>query len=191
MAEEKVDAPSGETPSETKAAAAVASDVPGPSEDWATRFKYLLADFENFRKRSARERDTLRAAVRLEVVRSFIPLYEAAERARAAVSHLAPTDPIRRGLDLLVHEWEAVLDTHHVYPTALAGEPFHSEWHEAVAEAPVKAGTTPGLITEVVQQGYRIDHTLLRTAKVVVTRATPEPPPHEEGATTADPKGSG
>ncbi|MCI4360892.1 MAG: nucleotide exchange factor GrpE [Thermoplasmata archaeon] len=145
--------------------------TPEAIEAWETRFKYLFADFENFRRRAARERESLTRTIRADVLLAMIPSYEAAQRAREAVSRLPPADPVRKGIDLLVREFLTLFDNEHVSPVARRGEPFRAEWHEAVAEAPPQPGVREGTVLEIIQQGYRIDTTLLRPAKVVVARA--------------------
>jgi len=158
-----------------------------PEKDWPTRYKYLLADFENFRRRTEREREGARQAMRAEVVRTLLPLFEASERAQDAVAHLPPGDPLRKGVELLAHSWHAFFDTHQISRVAAPGERFESDSHEAVAEAPPSKGHPPGTIAEVVQQGYRMGSLLLRPAKVVVVRA---PPPAGEAAAVAAPNDS-
>jgi molecular chaperone GrpE len=133
-------------------------------EDWATRFKYLLADFENFRKRADRERDSARLAGRADVLRSLLPLFEASEKAREAVSRLPPADPVRRGVEMLGIAWHTFLESEKVTPVARAGARFQAEWHEAVAEAPARSAADDGTVVEIVQQGYRIGSALLRPA---------------------------
>jgi molecular chaperone GrpE len=169
--------------------AAPASPEPGaeiePPQDWETRFKYLFADFENFRRRAAKERDSLRRTVRGDVILSMIPTYEAAQRAREAVSRLPPNDPVRKGIDLLVREFLTFFDNEHVTPVARRGEPFRSEWHEAIAESLPTAGVRDGTVLEIVQQGYRIESLLLRPAKVVVARV---PPSAEPAAAATEPE---
>ena len=181
MPEEK-EAEAAPVPPTTPEAAPPTPESPVPSEevqDWETRFKYLFADFENFRRRAAKERDALRRTVRGDVLLAMIPSYEAAQRAREAVSRLPPNDPVRKGIDLLVREFLTLFDNEHVTPVARRGEPFRAEWHEAVAEAVPEAGVRDGTVIDIVQQGYRIDSLLLRPAKVVVA---PGPAAAEPGA---------
>jgi molecular chaperone GrpE len=134
---------------------------PAPVEDWETRFKYLLADFENFRKRVDRDRETQRQRAK------------AFERARAEVDRRPPSDPVRAGIDLLSREWQKFLASEGVSPVALTGGPFRADWHEAVDELPASPEHPPGTIVEVVQQGYTSPSGLLRPAKVVVARSPP------------------
>lgn len=176
MAEEKPDESDGDSESVAEDhRAEPAAPTPAPV-DWETRFKYLLADFENYRRRTDRDGEAALVRGAARVLSAVIPLYEGFEKAREAVSHLPRTDPVRRGLDLLEDEWKSLLTREGVATLARVGEPFRADVHEAVADAPPKTGAPDGTVAEVVQQGYKFKGGLLRTAKVVVSRRPPPSP---------------
>lgn len=160
-------------------------------EDWETRFKYLLADFENFRRRIGREQNVSRERARADVLRRLLPILEAFERAEDATAHLPAKDPIRHGLELLGKEWNAFLEAEGVQTIGQAGVPFNPDVHEAVAETSASPLHPVGIVVEVVQKGYRFAGGLLRPAKVVVARKmapASDPPPIVEPP-PADPTG--
>lgn len=142
-----------------------------PEEDWATRYRYLLAEFDNYRKRVEREREQVRREHRAGVLRELLPLTDAFGHAQDAAKRRPSEDPLRRGLELLVREWERFLSTQQVSPVARPGETFRPEEEEAVAEMPADRDHPDGTVVEVVQQGYRSAGGLLRAAKVIVARA--------------------
>jgi molecular chaperone GrpE len=141
-----------------------------PAEDWETRFKYLLADFENFRRRASKDRETATRQARAALVRELLPLLEAFRAATGSVAHLPASDPLRRGFELLGREWEAFLKREGVEPVAEVGRPFLADEAEAVGEAPADPTAPDGTVREIVQQGYRFYGGLLRPAKVIVAR---------------------
>jgi len=164
-----------------------APDVPAavaePPEDWATRYKYLLADFENFRRRTERSREAITRQARAGLVRELLPIFEAFRAARAAVASLPSGDPVRHGLELLDREWSTFLKHEGVEPIAIVGEPFRADEEEAVGETAPSSGVPEGRVAEIVQQGYRFYGGVLRPAKVVVARA-----PSESGTEIARPE---
>jgi molecular chaperone GrpE len=162
--------PKNGAPTDVAAEPPAAAAPPEPAEDWATRYKYLFADFENFRRRSERDREAISRQARAGMVRELLPIIEAFRAAREAVARLPPEDPVRRGMDLLEREWSTFLKHEGVEPVAKVGSAFRPEEEEAVGEAPAPAGTPDGSVLEVVQQGYRFFGGLLRTAKVIVAR---------------------
>ncbi len=147
-----------------------AAPPPASSEDWETRFKYLLADFENFRRRSERDREAVTRQARGAVLRDLLPLLESFRSARAAIGRLAPSDPLRQGMELLEREWSKFLKHQGVEPVAEVGRPFQAEEAEAVGETPARDDCPDGTVAEIVQQGYRFFGGLLRPAKVIVAR---------------------
>ncbi len=153
-----------------------------PTEDWETRYKYLLADFENFRRRSERERETMTRQVRAGMLRELLPILEGFHTAEEALGHLPPSDPVRRGLEILGREWTTFLKHEGVEPVAAVGRPFRAEEAEAVGESPATPEHLAGTIAEVVQQGYRFYGGMLRPAKVIVARERGGPPPAGRGA---------
>ena len=173
MADDLKEAPpppaSNEAPGEPPA-----PDAPrGPAEDWATRYKYLLADFENYRRRSERDREAISRQARGAMLRELLPIIEAFRAARDAIGTLPPDDPVRRGMELLDREWSTFLRHEGVEPVAKVGGPFRPDEAEAVGESPLASDTPDGSVVEVVQQGYRFFGGLLRPAKVIVGRHPP------------------
>ena len=156
--------------------------APSPSEDWGTRYKYLLADFENYRRRSERERETTTRQVRAGMLRELLPILEGFRSAEEALGHLPANDPVRKGLEILDREWMTFLKHEGVEPVASLGRPFRSDEAEAVGEADANAERPDGTIVEVVQQGYRFYGGLLRPAKVVVARRRASGGPAETAA---------
>jgi len=155
-----------------------------PKNDWETRFKYLFADFENYRRRAAKEKEATTQQARGALLRELLPLLEAFRAATGAVVHLPASDPVRRGFELLDREWATFLHHEGVEPVAEVGRPFHAGEAEAVGEAPASEISPDGTVQEIVQQGYRFYGGLLRPAKVIVARARstePAPSPHLAG----------
>lgn len=166
---------SSEPPADVPPAGAAPSEGPTPVphppvEDWESRFKYLLADFENFRRRTSRQLEQNRERAEADLLRRLLPIVEASERAADATAHLPAKDPIRHGLELLGKEWNAFLEAEGVQRIAQSGIPFNPDIHEAVAETVASPLHPAGIVVEVVQKGYRVANGLLRPAKVVVAR---------------------
>ena len=162
-----------ETPVEAPAAPSSAPESASP-EDWATRYKYLYADFENYRRRAERERENLSRQVRGAMIREMLPILEAFRAGRDAAAQLPADHPIRRGLELLEREWSTFLKHEGVEPVVDVGTPFRPEEAVAVGEAPPSERAPEGTVAEIVQQGYRFFGGLIRPAKVIVARRPPE-----------------
>lgn len=152
--------------------------APEPAEpDWATSYKYLLAEFDNFRKRTEREREQRSRDARGLLLRELLPLHDALASARDSHRSLPEHDPIRRGFELLQREWDRFLTRQGVEAIARVGEMFHADRMEAVGEAPASSEHPEGTIVELTQQGYAVGGAVLRPARVIVARAEAPPSP--------------
>lgn len=165
-----------EAPAEPSPAPPTEPSPAPPPEDWGTRYKYLLADFENYRRRAERERETITRQSRAAMLRELLPILEAFRTAREAVSHLPASDPVRKGLELLDREWATFLKHEGVEPVAAVGRPFRADEAEAVGDTAADEEHPDGAVAEIVQQGYRFYGGLLRPAKVIVARTPPSEP---------------
>jgi molecular chaperone GrpE len=146
-----------------------------PAEDWQVKFRYLLAEFDNFRKRTEREREQLRRETRAQLLKQMLPLHDALARAEEFIGALPEGDPLRRGLELFSREWRRFLASESIHEVGRAGEPFRPEEEEAVGEVEATEIHPDGTIAEVIQPGFRSPAGLLRPARVLVARARAPP----------------
>jgi molecular chaperone GrpE len=129
------------------------------------------ADFENFRKRMAR--DAAAAEVRGvgRLARELLPALDNLGRALAAAEaggeHATPEHHLTSGIRLVHDELLAALARVGIEPFSPQGERFDPTEHEAVAQHPIE-GAESGTVVEVYQRGYRLDGSVLRPARVVV-----------------------
>jgi molecular chaperone GrpE len=170
MADDPSAEPARAEPADPNAAKAPGPAQETPPDDWATRYKYLLADFENYRRRAERDREGASRQARGGMLRELLPILEGFRAAREAVGRLPADDPVRRGMELLDREWSTFLKHEGVEPVAKVGGPFRPDEAEAVGESVASERASDGSVVEVVQQGYRFFGGLLRPAKVIVAR---------------------
>jgi molecular chaperone GrpE len=123
------------------------------------------ADFENYRKRSARDAKLAQERGVARLARELLPAIDNLERAIQAAE--AANDPLIDGVRLVQTEMLKALSRVGIEPFSPAGEAFDPQHHEAVAQAPIE-GAEPGTVVEVYQQGFRQGETVLRPARVLV-----------------------
>jgi molecular chaperone GrpE len=121
------------------------------------------ADFENYRKRMARETAVAEGRGIAKVVKEILPALDNFELALQA----AGDDEVAEGFKLVRNELLAALARLGIEPFSPEGEPFDPSEHEAMSQRPVE-GVEAGTVASVYQQGYRIDGSVLRPARVVV-----------------------
>jgi molecular chaperone GrpE len=133
-------------------------------EDYLALAQRVQADFENYRKRAAREAAAAGERARSGLVRELLPIVDNLERALTSAEegeqHLA------EGVRLVHSELIAVLERNGVQQFDPAGEKFDPAEHEALS---VRDEGESGLVLDVVEKGYRSNGTVLRPARVVVS----------------------
>jgi molecular chaperone GrpE len=149
--------------------------APEPTVDpQAERDRYLelaqrtQADFENYRKRMARELESAQARGVTRLAKELLPALDNLDRALAAAQEAASVDQqLIDGLLLVQRELHAALERVGVERYGQPGEGFDPGLHEAVAHQPVD-GAEPGAVVAIYQSGYRIAGAVIRPARVLV-----------------------
>jgi molecular chaperone GrpE len=136
-------------------------------DDLRDRLLRATAEFDNYRKRTDRERRELNEAASVDLIRDILPVIDDFERALAAPGWERNT---RTGMELIHRRLLETLRRRGVEPLDVVGQPFDPSWHEAVAADPAN-GRPDDQITAEVRRGYRIGQRLLRAAQVKVARS--------------------
>ena len=134
------------------------------------RLVRMTADFDNYRKRTDRERRELSDAVAADIIRDVLPAVDDLERALAAPAIGETAASYRRGVELIHRQLIEALRKRGVEPLDVLGKDFDPNWHEAIAHEP-GGSHRDGEITGEIRPGYRIGQRLLRPAQVKVAKA--------------------
>jgi molecular chaperone GrpE len=157
-------------------AAALEDDIAELQAKAAERDEYLAlaqraqADFENYRKRAAKDVATSESRGVAKLARELLPALDNLALALSAAESGAETEHDRKlleGIRLVENELSAALARVGIEAYSPEGEPFDPELHEAMAKQPVE-GAASGTVAEVYQRGYRLNGSVLRPARVVV-----------------------
>ena len=127
------------------------------------------ADFENYRKRVAKETSDALARGKAELARELLPVIDNLERALQSGGDTAAHESLVRGVELVLDEIRGRLGSAGVEAFDPTGEKFDPELHEALSAQPAE-GTDSGIVLETVEKGYRLNGQILRPARVVVSR---------------------
>lgn len=139
------------------------------------RYLRTLADFDNYRRRTTREREEWRRQAQIEVVREILPVLDNFDRALAAEVGPNGEPGLRAGVELIHRDFLKALDRIGIRPFSSAGELFDPARHEAVAR--IERGDLPDqTVVEEILRGYLFHERVLRPAQVVVA-VEPTPPP--------------
>jgi molecular chaperone GrpE len=133
-----------------------------------SRFLLLHADFDNYRKRTYKERIELTATANKDVLLSLIPVMDNFERAIVTNEKLEDIEAMKEGFQLIYNMFKNILDSKGLKAMEAKGVNFNSDLHEAIANIPAPDKKMVGKVIEDVEKGYYLNDKVIRFAKVVV-----------------------
>lgn len=132
------------------------------------KFIRLYAEFENFRKRTNKEKVDLLSHAGEGVIKNFLPIIDDFERAIANNESVEDVNALKEGFQLVFTKFKGIMEAKGVKPMTTIGEAFDSEIHEAIANIPAPSDDLKGKIVDDVEKGYYLNDKVIRFAKVVV-----------------------
>ena len=144
------------------------AEVEGERDEYLNDLKRLAAEFENYRKRAARDQESLFARAHERLVKELLPVLDDLERAlEAAAEHEEAR--LEEGVRLVARELEEALAKEGLVEIETDGH-FDPHVHEALLSQPSEEAE--GAILEVLQKGYRLGDRVLRPARVVISQGS-------------------
>ena len=131
--------------------------------------KYLrqVAEFDNFRKRTAREKVELMQTAGKDVILSLLPVIDDMDRAEKQMDTSQDAD-LKHGIHLIFQKFRNVLQAKGLKQMQVLGEDFNPDFHEAITEIPAPSPELKGKVVDELEKGYYLNDKILRFAKVVV-----------------------
>jgi molecular chaperone GrpE len=152
---------------EGEAQEGIAAEQQEEQTDWQDRYLRLYAEFDNFRKRTMRERGDLIRNASKDVLESLLPVLDDFERAQNAAADSEDINGLKEGQQLIHNKLKQILKARGVEKLEVnAGDAFDVDLHEAITRIP--SPELSGKIVDVVEAGYKLNDTVIRYAKVVV-----------------------
>ena len=145
-----------------------------PAEpNWKDQYARTLADFDNYRKRVARDREELAQFAAKDILKDLLPTVD--NLALALEKAENKEDPFVQGVKLAYDGFLKALADHGATPIDSLGEPFDANFHEALAQLP-SPDVAEGVVMSEVKRGWLLHGKLLRAAQVVVSSGAPAQP---------------
>ena len=142
----------------------------GPEQedtDWQDKYLRLYAEFDNFRKRTMRERGDLIRNASMDVLEKVLPVLDDFDRAMADGSE--DVEAVREGRNLIHTKMRQLLEAQGLAKMEVnQGDAFDVELHEAITNIPAPTPELAGKVVDVVEPGYKLNDKIMRYAKVVV-----------------------
>ena len=133
------------------------------------RFLRLYSEFENYKKRTQKEKIELIATASEKVILGLLPIVDDYERAIQFNQTVEDVNVLKEGFDLIYNKLIALLKRFEVEEIVAEGASFDTDLHEAVTHFPSACEEDKGKIMEVTQKGYKLKDKVIRFAKVVVS----------------------
>lgn len=138
------------------------------NEELRDRYLRLASEFDNFRKRTQKEKADLIRYASEDVLIALLPVLDDFERAADVISNSDNLSAIKEGLTLIHHKLSTTLKTKGLKVMDLQGQVFNSDTQEVIASVPVEDESQKGKILETILKGYTLEEKVIRCAKVII-----------------------
>ena len=137
-------------------------------EEMNDKYLRLYSEFDNYRKRTAKERiDTLKTASQ-DLMVELLPVLDDFDRALEAMAEHQAQEESVKGVELIYNKLFSLLKQKGLEPMDAAGKDFDTDFHEAITQIPAPSKDMVGKVVDVIEKGYLLNGKVIRFAKVVV-----------------------
>ena len=144
------------------------ADLQAQVEKEKKEYLFLMAEFDNFRKRTLKEKSEIIKNAGENVLKGLLPIMDDFERGLKAAESTPEADSVKEGVKLIYNKLQKYLNQNGVKEIDPNDDTFDTEKHEAISVVPVPDESKKGKILDTVEKGYTINDKVLRHAKVVV-----------------------
>ncbi|MBR7067113.1 MAG: nucleotide exchange factor GrpE [Bacteroidales bacterium] len=137
-------------------------------EEMKDKYLRLSAEFDNYRKRTLREKADMLKYAAEDTLRDMLPVIDDLDRAMQAVESATDIDSLKQGIALITNKFHEFIKGKGVRVIECIGQPLDTDLHEAISKIPAPDEAQKGKIIDVVQKGYTLNEKVMRFAKVVV-----------------------
>jgi molecular chaperone GrpE len=138
------------------------------SEEYQQRLLRTQADFDNFRRRTVKEKEELGKYASAKLITELLPVIDNFERALSSAGESTDASSYTKGVEMIFRQLEGVLKAEGLTPMEAEGQPFNPEFHQAIMQVESDEHEE-GVVVEVVQKGYLLKDKVLRPAMVKVS----------------------
>ena len=139
-------------------------------EDMKDKYLRTAAEFDNYRKRTLKEKAELIKNGGEKTISAILPVIDDLERAIENMRKTDDAEALRQGIDLIYQKFIKTLSGEGLQKMSPVGEVFDTDYHEAIALIPAADESQKGKVIDCVQTGYKLNDKVIRHAKVVVAQ---------------------
>ena len=137
-------------------------------EEQKDRYLRLSAEFDNYRKRTLKERSDMLKTVNGDTLSGMLPVLDDLERAMQSMEKATDVAAVREGVVLIYNKIQEFLKNKGIVEIDAMNQVFDTDLHEAITKIPAPTEDLKGKAVDVIQKGYKVDTKVIRYAKVVV-----------------------
>lgn len=132
------------------------------------KYLRLYSEFDNYRKRTIKERIELSKTASEEVIIELLPVLDDFERAYKSNEASENCDAIKDGMNLIFTKFKGTLEKKGLKPIEAIGNEFDTDFHEAITQIPAPTDDQKGKIVDEIEKGYQLNDKVIRFSKVVI-----------------------
>jgi len=136
--------------------------------EMSDKYLRLSAEFDNYRKRTMREKAELVKSAGEDILSNILPVLDNFERALAAIKSTSEPEAIKEGILLIYSKFKDFLTQRGIKEIDTLNKPFDPDLHDAITKIPVSSKEEHGIVIDVVEKGYYLNDKIIRHSKVVV-----------------------
>ncbi len=137
-------------------------------DEMQKKYLYLLSEFENYKRRTAKERLDLFKTASKDLLVELLPVLDDFERGLQAMEVSTDVTAVKTGVDLVYNKFKGILTNKGLQPIESVGADFDTELHEAISQAPAAEEAQKNKVMAEVEKGYKLNEQVVRYAKVIV-----------------------
>ncbi len=132
------------------------------------KYLRLYSDFDNYRKRTHKERLELSRTVSAEVITDLLPVMDDFERAIKSTADAQDCNAVKEGVNLIFNKFRGILEKKGVKAIDAIGQEFNTDFHEAITFIPAQSEEQKNKIVDEIEKGYMLGDKVMRYSKVVI-----------------------
>lgn len=132
------------------------------------KYARLVAEFDNYKKRTSKERVELIQTAGQGVITKLLPTLDDLDRALVAMASAQDVDAVKQGIELVSNKFRKTLENEGLKEMDVVGQPFDADLQEAITAIPAPSEDLKNKVIDVVEKGYTLNDKVIRFAKVVI-----------------------
>jgi molecular chaperone GrpE len=154
--------------SKKKTDAEILAEMEGKCEEMNDKYLRLYSEFDNYRKRTSKERVDILKTASQDIMVELLPVLDDFDRAIQSMNENDAQEESVKGVELIFNKLSGLLKQKGLQPMEAMGQKFDTDFHEAITQIPAPSKKQVGKVVDVIQKGYLLNGKIIRFAKVVI-----------------------